>query len=65
MQWELAKKNVAMAIWLGKQYLGQREPEQALNVRSTSLDDDTLERMREDFAYEYDFGGEGETTYTE
>ena len=25
MQFELAKKNTAMAIWLGKQYLGQRE----------------------------------------
>ena len=26
-QWKLAEKNVAMAIWLGKQYLGQKEPE--------------------------------------
>ena len=26
-QFQLAKKNVAMAIWLGKQYLGQREPD--------------------------------------
>ena len=24
-QWELAKKNAAMAIWLGKQYLEQRD----------------------------------------
>ena len=24
-QWQLAKKSPAMAIWLGKQYLGQRE----------------------------------------
>lgn len=29
-QFELAKKNAAMCIWLGKQYLGQREPEQYL-----------------------------------
>ena len=26
-QFELAKKNPAMCIWLGKQYLGQREPD--------------------------------------
>lgn len=25
MQWKLAEKNNAMAIWLGKQYLGQRD----------------------------------------
>ena len=24
-QWKLAEKNVTMAIWLGKQYLGQRD----------------------------------------
>ena len=26
-QFRLAEHNAAMAIWLGKQYLGQREPE--------------------------------------
>lgn len=26
-QFRLAKKNASMAIWLGKQYLGQREPD--------------------------------------
>lgn len=26
-QFRLAEKNAAMAIWLGKQYLGQHEPE--------------------------------------
>lgn len=26
-QWVLADKSAAMAIWLGKQYLGQREPD--------------------------------------
>ena len=25
MQFKLAEKNVAMAVWLGKQYLGQRD----------------------------------------
>jgi hypothetical protein len=24
-QWNLAEKNASMAIWLGKQYLGQRD----------------------------------------
>ena len=24
-QWNLAQKNASMAIWLGKQYLGQRD----------------------------------------
>jgi len=27
MQWKLAQKNTAMAIWLGKQYLGQKDKE--------------------------------------
>lgn len=27
-QWELAGTNPTMSIWLGKQYLGQKEPEQ-------------------------------------
>lgn len=26
-QWNLAESNATMGIWLGKQYLGQREPE--------------------------------------
>lgn len=26
-QWRLAEKNAAMAIWLGKQYLNQKEPD--------------------------------------
>lgn len=26
-QFELAKRNAAMAIWMGKQYLGQKEPD--------------------------------------
>lgn len=27
-QWELAETDKTMSIWLGKQYLGQKEPEQ-------------------------------------
>jgi hypothetical protein len=31
-QWKLAEKNVAMAIWLGKQFLGQKEPDRNDNL---------------------------------
>ena len=35
-QWKLAEKNASMAIWLGKQYLGQRdEPEESIDVEDT------------------------------
>lgn len=27
-QWKMAERNERMAVWLGKQYLGQKEPEQ-------------------------------------
>lgn len=36
-QFELSKKSAAMAIWLGKQYLGQREPEQEIKMGDLSL----------------------------
>lgn len=29
-QWELAGTNPTMSIWLGKQYLGQKEPQQEI-----------------------------------
>ena len=29
-QWRLAEKNPTMSIWLGKQYLDQKEPEQEI-----------------------------------
>ena len=32
-QWKLAETNATLAIWLGKQYLGQRD-EQSLNVNA-------------------------------
>lgn len=36
MQWQLAAKNAPMAIWLGKQYLGQRDaPEDAIDAEDT------------------------------
>ena len=35
-QWRLAEKNASMAIWLGKQYLEQRdEPEESIDVEDT------------------------------
>lgn len=33
MQYKLAEKNTAMAIWLGKQYLGQRD-DASINLNS-------------------------------
>ena len=46
-QSELAKKNATMAIWLGKQYLGQRDnidiqtesPNITINVEAATMDD--------------------------
>lgn len=33
MQWRLAEKNATMAIWLGKQYLGQKDiPEESVDT---------------------------------
>lgn len=32
IQFKMAEKSPAMAIWLGKQYLGQREPEKEVSV---------------------------------
>ena len=56
-QFNLAKTNAAMAIWLGKQLLGQKEPSYDLNVKNVALDDETLERMKADFDYEPDYEG--------
>ena len=36
-QWKLAEKNANMAIWLGKQYLGQKDnPEESVDMEDTS-----------------------------
>lgn len=42
IQFRQAEKSVPMAIWLGKQYLGQREPSQEIAVEG-----DTLQQARE------------------
>ncbi len=48
-QWDMAQKSPAMAIWLGKQYLGQKEPERIekimdipFNPEFTNWSDDKL-----------------------
>lgn len=47
-QWKLAEKNVTMAIWLGKQYLGQREQQE---IQITRSDDETIREMSEYFEH--------------
>lgn len=42
MQWKLSEKNTAMAIWLGKQYLGQKDRQEIDNnikVGRSSIDE--------------------------
>lgn len=47
-QWRLAEKNAAMAIWLGKQYLGQRDVvEQSIAV---DVQDDELSASLKELA---------------
>ena len=41
-QWQMAEHNVSMAIWLGKQYLGQAERRE---VAVSMSDDDTIREM--------------------
>jgi AraC-like DNA-binding protein len=41
-QFDLAKKSAVMAIWLGKQYLGQTEKQE---VQVTRADDDSIKEM--------------------
>ena len=40
-QWQLAAKNASMAIWLGKQYLGQRDIVE-LGLPTDNTQDDAL-----------------------
>lgn len=47
MQFELAKKNAAMAIWLGKQYLGQKENAE-YTIKGTDPVIKLLERLDEE-----------------
>lgn len=53
MQWRLAEKNAAMAIFLGKQYLGQRDN---VDVSVNRPDDDALKSL-EQRVKDYESGG--------
>lgn len=46
-QFRMAETNVSMAIWLGKQYLGQKE---STDVSVSMNDDDTIKEMEKYFA---------------
>lgn len=48
-QWRLAEKNANMAIWLGKQYLGQREQVDA-NLAVDVVKEDALSESLREFA---------------
>ena len=54
MQWRLAEKNASMAIWLGKQHLGQRDVpgvtiDAAQNASSVEREPDALTKaLREE-----------------
>lgn len=44
-QFDMSEKNVAMAIWLGKQWLGQREPEPKSDKEVLDKLDELLEKQ--------------------
>ena len=46
-QWRLAEKNANMAIWLGKQYLGQRDIVEQTIAVDTVKDDELSASLRE------------------
>lgn len=48
-QFKLAEKNAAMAIWLGKQYLGQKEDADISQI-GTNVQDDALSQSLRTFA---------------
>ena len=45
MQWKLAEKSASMAIWLGKQYLGQRDNVDVTVSDAKGIALDELEKM--------------------
>lgn len=46
-QFRMAEHNVSMAIWLGKQYLGQKDQQ---DIKVVADDDDTVKKMEQYFA---------------
>lgn len=45
-QWRLAEKSAAMAIWLGKQYLGQTDKTEVSGEIKTTVDDPITRALR-------------------
>ena len=50
-QWKLAEKNANMAIWLGKQYLGQKDIVE-VGVEKDNVQDDALSKSLRELAEE-------------
>ena len=50
-QWRLAEKNASMAIWLGKQYLGQKDIVE-VGVEKDNVQDDALSESLKEMAEE-------------
>ena len=50
-QWKLAEKSATMAIWLGKQYLGQRD-QVDVNMSGNTAKDDALSASLRELAKE-------------
>ena len=50
-QWRLAEKSATMAIWLGKQYLGQRD-QVNVNMPGNAVKDDALSASLRELAKE-------------
>ena len=48
-QWRLAEKNASMAIWLGKQYLGQKDIVE-VGVEKDNVQDDALSKSLRELA---------------
>ena len=47
-QWRLAEKSATMAIWLGKQYLGQKDQVEASVVVDVANEDALSKALREE-----------------
>lgn len=48
-QWQLAEKSATMAIWLGKQYLGQND-NPVIGTTESKKEDDALSKSLKEFA---------------
>ena len=46
-QWRLAEKSATMALWLGKQYLGQKDQVEASVAVDTTKEDALSKSLRE------------------